>query len=197
MSLILHECDIFPFMPALPSLLSSYLVSMRVLVLIRFTCWADVRQFFENKRQEFSKAHTRAPFCVVYCLTSSQSCTMKGLYHGVPTHRCVCHDAIGVFWFACRTFYTVTAPDRRLWTKPFSCFFIASLIISAPARSVHLLCSQPDPCQCDPGVTVCRECSATCQLQVILVTEGWVQESCKLMTMSRRAWVIFTGKIHK
>lgn len=97
MSLILHERDIFPFMPALVSLLSSYLVPMRLLGRIRFTRWADARQFFGKKRREFSKAHTRAPFCVVYCLTSSRRFTMKGLYHGVPTHRCVSLDAMGVF----------------------------------------------------------------------------------------------------
>lgn len=80
-------------------------------------------------------------------------------------------------------------------------------MISAPARSVHLLCSQPDPCRCDPGVTVCSECSVTCQLQVIVVTlKDGCKVSCKLMTpqlsmvtklqrVQTRACVIFTGKI--
>lgn len=129
--------------------------------------WYNISNFpcetqFQQQQKGFFVVHTIAEF--FSCLTSVQSiisiCYQGSLLRAKkitmilpfpPTSVCVPRNGNHTFWHICEIFYAVTPPDKGLWTKPFSCCFTASPMISTPAGWVHLLCA-PDPSQHDPKV---------------------------------------------
>lgn len=65
----------------------------------------------------------------------------------------ISHNSTSLLWHVCEKIFAVTSPDKRLWTKPFSCCFTASLVISTSAAWVHFFVTHdPDPSQPDPKV---------------------------------------------
>lgn len=145
-SLVLPERDVFPLM----SLLLSFANLEDIQVSYLYPCWLvnwSVSylglMWHSDSFQEETAAWgllCDAQQSTSLCCLLSQLLTgfiMKGLYQ----HRRISRDAFCVYWYACKIICTVTPPDRRLWTKPFPCCFIASLMIPAAAGSVDLLCS--------------------------------------------------------
>lgn len=107
-------------------------------------------QQFSTEKLNFSSSSRRDSF--FFFVQVAPQCSpfaIKGVHYrqkspwSLHFHplACVSHNGTHTLWRVCKIICTVTPPDKGLWTKPFPSCFTASLMISAPAGSMHLLCA--------------------------------------------------------